>query len=348
MIVLGVESSCDETAVALYHSEKGLLESQVFSQIELHSHFGGVVPELASRDHQRNIVPIMKKLLQKSHIELSQIDVYAYTAGPGLSGALLIGAMFATGLAFSYGKPAVPVHHMEGHLLAPMLTAENDCGFPFLALLISGGHTEFIHAQAYRDYKKLGDTLDDAVGETFDKVAVMLGLDYPGGPAIEKLAEQCRDIKSAQKLQFPRPMTNRQGLDFSFSGLKTHTRNAILKLQGQNKIDQATKTIIAYAFQQAVVETIAIKCARAITQTGTKKLIISGGVAANKALRNYLPSYLEKKIGAIQIQYPAMQYCTDNAAMIALAGYLDYKNRGVGSYSVKIQSRWDIQSIGDC
>ena len=345
MVVFGIESSCDETAVAIYDSAKGLVDDKIYSQIAIHSNYGGVVPELASRDHQKQLIPLVTELLQQNSLSLTDIDVFAYTAGPGLSGALLTGAMFATALAFSLGKPAVPVHHMEGHLLAPMLNANNNCDFPFLALLVSGGHTEFIAAKSYRDYKKIGDTLDDAAGETFDKVAVMLGLDYPGGPAIAKLAAQCSDLQAVSALNFPRPMVNRQGIDFSFSGLKTYTKNTILKLQQSGNVNLQTKATIAFALQQAVAETIAIKCARAIDMTGINHLILAGGVAANKYLRQHLQQYLAKKFKQVNISYPDIKYCTDNAAMIAYAGYLDYKNHQASSYSVNIRPRWDIGEL---
>jgi len=345
MLVLGVETSCDETAIALYHSQQGLLASEVYSQIALHKQFGGVVPELASRDHQRKIMILIDSVLLSHRVKIEDIDLYAYTAGPGLSGALLTGAMVATTLAFSQSKPAIAVNHMEGHLLSPMLSQNINCTFPFIALLVSGGHTELIYAKSYRNYQKLGDTLDDAAGETFDKVAVMLGLDYPGGPEIAKLAAQCEHIEVADNLKFPLPMVNRPGLDFSFSGLKTHTLNVITEFQKKKPLSLTDKTVIAYAFQNAVVKTLSIKCLRAILKTNCRNLILSGGVASNQQLRQYLPQFIAKKADNVNIMYPELKFCTDNAAMIALAGLMDYQKTARYSYSIKIKPRWSIDTL---
>ena len=346
MLVFGIETSCDETALALYDTERGLIDDKIFSQIKLFTHYGGVVPELASRDHQKQIVPIFELLLADNNLSLDQIDVFAYTTGPGLSSALLTGAMFATALAFTLGKPCVPVHHLEGHLLAPMLSKNNQYQYPFLALLISGGHTEFVLAKSYRQYKKIGATLDDAVGELFDKVAVMMNLGYPGGPAIEKLATKCEDFEKVKQLNFPRPMINRQGLEFSFSGLKTFAKNTILDLQQSGKMAESDKAVVAFALQQAIAETIAIKCGRAITATGVKTLILAGGVASNKYLRSYLSKYIQQFSG-VSIVYPELKYCTDNGAMIAYAGALDYKTYQRSSYQVSIKAKWDIETISN-
>ncbi len=308
MYILGIETSCDETGVAVYHSQQGLIGHLLYSQVKMHSEYGGVVPELASRDHIRKLVPLIKQCLAQSQLQSSDIDGIAYTAGPGLMGALLVGACTARSLAWAWNIPAVATHHMEGHLLAPMLE-ENAPEFPFVALLISGGHTMLVKVAGVGQYQLLGESLDDAAGEAFDKTAKMLGLGYPGGPELARLAEKGRD-----RFKFPRPMTDRPGLDFSFSGLKTFTMNTLHKT-AQTEQDKAD---IAYAFQKAVAETLAIKCKRALQQTGLKRLVIAGGVSANSEIRRALQQMTQKQ-GA-RLYFPRLEFCTDNGAMIAYAG----------------------------
>ena len=309
MLVLGIESSCDDTGVALYHSQRGLIGHALYSQTELHAQYGGVVPELASRDHVRKLLPLLKQLLADTNTTLTDIDAIAYTAGPGLAGALLVGASLGKSLAFALKKPAIAVHHMEGHLLAPMLS-DNKPAFPFIALLVSGGHTQLIRVSQLGSYELLGDTLDDAVGEAFDKTAKLLGLPYPGGPALAQLA--LSGVKG--RFKFPHPMTDRPGLDFSFSGLKTFALNTFQQHQHEPNI----KADIALAFQSAAVETLIIKCRRALEQTGMKRLVVAGGVGANTALRSGLKELLTKLNG--EVFFPESIFCTDNGAMIAYAG----------------------------
>ena len=308
MYVLGIETSCDETGVAIYHAEQGLINHILYSQVDMHSEYGGVVPELASRDHIRKLVPLIKQSLQESQLNSTDINGIAYTAGPGLMGALLVGAATARSLAWAWQIPAVAVHHMEGHLLAPMLE-ENPPEFPFVALLISGGHTQLVQVERIGHYQLLGESLDDAAGEAFDKTAKMLGLGYPGGPKLSALAEHGKP-----QIKFPRPMTDRPGLDFSFSGLKTFTLNTI---NASEKTWQ-DKANIAAAFQQAVAETLSIKCKRALQQTGLKRLVVAGGVSANKQIRAFLTEMAAKEHA--QIYFPRLEFCTDNGAMIAYAG----------------------------
>lgn len=307
--ILGMETSCDETAVAIYDSQRGLLADEVYSQIALHAPYGGVVPELASRDHIRKTLPLIQGLLEKSRLALTDIDGIAYTAGPGLVGALLVGASIGRSLAYALGVPAIAVHHMEGHLLAPMLEAEPPA-FPFLALLVSGGHTQLVQVEGVGRYQVLGESLDDAAGEAFDKTAKLLGLPYPGGPALAKLAQQ----GNPSRFVFPRPMTDRPGLDFSFSGLKTFAMTTLR----DHSTDPRARADIALAFEVAVVETLAIKCRRALEQTGMKRLVIAGGVGANQRLRQRL-TQLAEQLHA-RLYYPRPEFCTDNAAMIAYAG----------------------------
>ncbi|MBU5685423.1 tRNA (adenosine(37)-N6)-threonylcarbamoyltransferase complex transferase subunit TsaD, partial [Citrobacter sp. S44_ASV_140] len=275
MRVLGIETSCDETGIAIYDDEKGLLANQLYSQVKLHADYGGVVPELASRDHVRKTVPLIQAALKEAGLTAKEIDAVAYTAGPGLVGALLVGATVGRSLAFAWGVPAIPVHHMEGHLLAPMLE-DNPPAFPFVALLVSGGHTQLISVTGIGQYELLGESIDDAAGEAFDKTAKLLGLDYPGGPMLSKLASQGVE----KRFVFPRPMTDRPGLDFSFSGLKTFAANTIRN----NENDDQTRADIARAFEDAVVDTLMIKCKRALDQTGFKRLVMAGGVSANRTL----------------------------------------------------------------
>ena len=311
MLVLGLETSCDETGIALYHSTRGLLAHTLYSQVELHAAYGGVVPELAARDHVRKVLPLLRELLQQANMRPAEIGGVAYTAGPGLIGALLVGASIGRSLAYAWGVPAIAVHHMEGHLLAPLL--EDDApAFPFVALLVSGGHTQLVRVDDVGRYTLLGDTLDDAAGEAFDKTAKLLGLPYPGGPALAKLAEQ----GDAQRFQFPRPMTLRPGLDFSFSGLKTAAVTAL-----RTHADTAqTRADIAASFQAAVVDTLTLKCQRALTHTGLTRLVISGGVSANTLLRAQLKAL--EQTSTTRVYYPRLEFCTDNGAMIAYAGTL--------------------------
>ncbi|MDY6980489.1 MAG: tRNA (adenosine(37)-N6)-threonylcarbamoyltransferase complex transferase subunit TsaD [Pseudomonadota bacterium] len=309
MRVLGIETSCDETGIAIYDSEAGLLGHALYSQVALHAEFGGVVPELASRDHIRKTLPLIREVMAHSNTEPGQIDGIAYTAGPGLLGALLVGAGIARSLAYGWGVPAIGVHHMEGHLLAPMLEPDPP-EFPFVALLVSGGHTMLVRVEGIGRYELLGESLDDAAGEAFDKTAKLLGLGYPGGPAVAKLAEQ----GDPARFRFPRPMTDRPGLDFSFSGLKTFTLNTYKKY----KDDEQAKADIARAFEEAVVDTLAIKCRRALQQTGLTRLVIAGGVSANTQLRAKLDQLAEKENA--RVYYPRLEFCTDNGAMIAFAG----------------------------
>ena len=315
MLVLGIESSCDETGVALYSTQEGLLADALFSQVELHEVYGGVVPELASRDHLRRLTPLVRQVMKQAGYRLTDLDAIAYTAGPGLIGALLTGASLARSLALGLGIPALGVHHMEGHLLAPLLE-KHPPAFPLVALLVSGGHTQLIQVEALGGYQLLGESVDDAAGEAFDKTAKLLDLGYPGGPRLARLAEQGRP----GRFQFPRPMTNRPGLDFSFSGLKTHTLTCVRSLQKQGPLSNQDLADVALAFQDAVVDTLVIKCKRALKQTGYSRLVVAGGVSANTELRQRLKATLQGMGG--EVFYPALPYCTDNGAMIALAGAL--------------------------
>ncbi|MGR9086830.1 MAG: tRNA (adenosine(37)-N6)-threonylcarbamoyltransferase complex transferase subunit TsaD [Gammaproteobacteria bacterium] len=308
MYVLGIETSCDETGVAIYHDRNGLINHLIHSQVEMHSDYGGVVPELASRDHIRVLASLIRQSLDESRLCGRDIGGIAYTAGPGLIGALLVGAATARSLAWTWQIPAVAVHHMEGHLLAPMLE-RNPPEFPFVALLISGGHTQLVQVEGIGRYRLLGESLDDAAGEAFDKTAKMLGLGYPGGPRLSALAEQGKP-----QFLFPRPMTDRPGLDFSFSGLKTHALNAF---HSSSQSDQ-DKADVASAFQDAVADTLTIKCRRALRQTGLTRLVVAGGVSANTRIRSSLAAMTATE-GA-RIYFPRTEFCTDNGAMIAYAG----------------------------
>ncbi|GHB56655.1 tRNA N6-adenosine threonylcarbamoyltransferase [Psychrosphaera saromensis] len=350
MLILGIESSCDETGIALFDTNKGLLAHELYSQIDVHADYGGVVPELASRDHVRKTIPLIKKVMADANIAKDDIDGIAYTSGPGLVGALMVGACIGRSLAFAWDIPAVPVHHMEGHLLAPMLEDDTPA-FPFIALLVSGGHTQLVEVKAIGDYQILGESIDDAAGEAFDKTAKLLGLDYPGGPMLAKLAES----GTPGVYKFPRPMTDRPGLDFSFSGLKTAAANVIrsegIILAGSKSTQnedapenvEQIKADIAYAFQEAVVDTIAIKCRRAVEQTGIKTLVIAGGVSANTELRNKLAKLMEKHKG--QVYYPRHEFCTDNGAMIAYAGAQRLQKYGDRDLLIKARPRWSIEEL---
>ena len=337
MYVLGIETSCDETGVAIYHPERGLINHLLYSQVEMHSEYGGIVPELASRDHIRKLVPLIKQSLQESRLNSADIKGIAYTAGPGLMGALLVGAATARSLAWAWQIPAIAVHHMEGHLLAPMLE-ENPPEFPFVALLISGGHTLLVKVERIGHYQLLGESLDDAAGEAFDKTAKMLGLGYPGGPKLAALAEQGKP-----QIRFPRPMTDRPGLDFSFSGLKTFALNTINALELDPYKAVQGKANIAAAFQEAVAETLSIKCKRALQQTGLKRLVVAGGVSANKQIRTYLTEMTAKE--QAQIYFPRLEFCTDNGAMIAYAGCQRLMAGQQQGLEIFARPRWPISEL---
>lgn len=338
MLVLGLETSCDETGVALYHSERGLLADALFSQIDLHRVYGGVVPELASRDHVKRMLPLIRQVLDESGCKPSEIDAIAYTAGPGLVGALLVGASCAQALAFAWGIPALGIHHMEGHLLAPMLE-DQPPEFPFVALLVSGGHTQLVRVDGIGRYQLLGESLDDAAGEAFDKTAKLIGLGYPGGPEIARLAL----CGTPGRFVFPRPMTDRPGLDFSFSGLKTFALNTWQQCRDSGGDDEQARCDIALAFQQAVVETLTIKCRRALKQTGLKRLVIAGGVSANQALRQAL----EKMLGELrgQVFYARPRFCTDNGAMIAYAGCQRLQAGQQDGPAIQVHPRWPMETL---
>ena len=338
MKVLGIETSCDETGIAVYDSDRGLLADCLYSQVGIHASYGGVIPELASRDHIRKTLPLIKEAIKDASIKASELDGVAYTAGPGLVGALLVGAAIGRSLAMGWGVSAIGVHHMEGHLLAPMLEP-NPPAFPFVALLVSGGHTQLVRADGIGRYELLGESLDDAAGEAFDKVGKMLGLPYPGGPHLEKLAKYGK----TGLYEFPRPMTNRPGLDFSFSGLKTFVRNTIIEQSKGRELDEQTRADIARAFQEAVVATIVIKCRRALEQTGLRSLIIAGGVSANTFLREELETSLEKITS--QLFYAQLKFCTDNGAMIAYAGCQRLQAGQHQGLAINVFPRWSIESL---
>ncbi|WHI48941.1 tRNA (adenosine(37)-N6)-threonylcarbamoyltransferase complex transferase subunit TsaD [Microbulbifer sp. TRSA001] len=339
MRVLGIETSCDETGVAIYDSESGLLSHALFSQVDLHADYGGVVPELASRDHVRKLLPLIRQVMKKAETSPSDLNGIAYTAGPGLVGALMVGACAARALAYGWDIPAVAVHHMEGHLLAPMLE-DNPPAFPFVALLVSGGHTQLVEVRGLGDYELMGESLDDAAGEAFDKAAKMLDLDYPGGPRLAALAEK----GDPKRFTFPRPMTDRPGLDFSFSGLKTFTLTTVRKHALEDGLpDEQTCADIAAAFQEAVVDTLVIKCRRAIKASGYKTLVIAGGVSANKLLRERLETSLRKDNASVY--YPRHEFCTDNGAMIAYAGSLRLKAGEQTSLAVDVRPRWPMTEL---
>lgn len=312
--VLGIETSCDETGVAIFDGERGLLAHAVYSQVEIHARYGGVVPELASRDHVRKTLPLIRQVLDEAQMSSNFIDGVAFTAGPGLIGALLVGSAVGRSLAWSWSVPAIAVHHMEGHLLAPMLE-EPAPRFPFVALLVSGGHTQLVDVQGVGRYRLLGESLDDAAGEAFDKTAKLLELPYPGGPSLAKLAEQ----GDPKRFRFPRPMTDRPGLDFSFSGLKTFTLNSLQREMATTNDPSQTRADIARAFEEAVVDTLVIKCRRALGQSPSKRLVLAGGVSANRRLRARMDAMAAKEDA--EIFYPRPSLCTDNGAMIAFAGW---------------------------
>ncbi len=334
MIVLGIETSCDETGVAIYDTARGLRSHTLYSQIRLHADYGGVVPELASRDHVRKLVPLVRECLAQAGLGLKDLDGVAYTAGPGLIGALLVGAALGRALAFALERPAIGVHHMEGHLLAPLLE-ENAPQPPFVALLVSGGHSQLVEVRGIGDYVLLGDTLDDAAGEAFDKTAKLMGLPYPGGPHLAKLAQQGRP----DAYVFARPMTDRPGLEFSFSGLKTQ----VLLAWQQSDRSEATRADIARGFEEAVTETLAIKCERALDQTGLRRLVVAGGVGANRRLRERLAELATRR--GLQVCFPRLEFCTDNGAMIAFAGALRLAAGAHEPAAIRAQPRWDMATL---
>lgn len=339
LIVLGIETSCDDTGVAVYDSEQGLLADCLFSQIDIHAKYGGVIPELASRDHIRKTLPLVREVIERAEIDTRELGGVAYTAGPGLVGALLVGASVGRALAMGWKLPAIGVHHMEGHLLAPMLESTAP-EFPFVALLVSGGHTQLVQVDGIGRYKLLGESLDDAAGEAFDKVGKMLGLPYPGGPNVARLAQSGEQ----GKFVFPRPMTNRPGLDFSFSGLKTFTRNTIAdQLQNDGSLHEQTRADIARAFEDAVIATLAIKCRRALQQTGMKTLVIAGGVSANVQLREVLEKTVATQGG--KLFYAQPRFCTDNGAMIAFAGCQRLLAGQQDDLQIRARPRWSLETL---
>jgi len=334
MLILGIETSCDETGIALYDSNKGLLGHTLHSQIDLHAEYGGVVPELASRDHIRYIIPLINQLLNKTSIKKKAINAIAYTAGPGLSGALLVGSTVGESLSFALGIPSIPVHHLEGHLLAPMLEDTKPV-FPFLALLVSGGHTQIIHVKHIGQYEIVGDTLDDAAGEAFDKTAQLLGLGYPGGAALSKLAESGKP-----KYDLPKPMLHSKDFDFSFSGLKTAVLTLVKK---QPELTDTIKANIAASFQESITEVLIYKTLKAMDSLNLNQIVVSGGVGANKQLREKLTNSSQKN--NFQLFFPSLEFCTDNGAMIALAGYLRYSLSEKKDYRFTVMPRWRLTEI---
>lgn len=341
MRVLGIETSCDETGVALYDGGPhgaGLLAHAVYSQVELHAEYGGVVPELASRDHIRKLLPLIEQVLDEAGLAGSDIEGIAYTAGPGLVGALLVGAALGRSLAWAWGVPAIAVHHMEGHLLAPLLE-DPPPAFPFAALLVSGGHTQLVDVQAIGCYRILGESVDDAAGEAFDKTAKILGLPYPGGPALARLAEQ----GDPTRYRFPRPMTDRPGLDFSFSGLKTFALNAWKQVQVEREDREQARADIARAFEEAVVETLLIKCRRAVEAAGAERLIMAGGVSANRRLRARMDEQMSRR--GVAVFYPRAELCTDNGAMIAFAGHERLVAGQLEPLAFAARPRWALDQL---
>ena len=332
--VLGIETSCDETGIAVYDTDTGLRAHALYSQVALHAEYGGVVPELASRDHVRKLVPLLRQTLDQAGLGMDELDGVAYTAGPGLVGALLVGAALGRALAWALELPAIGVHHMEGHLLAPLLEPDPPEP-PFVALLVSGGHTQLVEVAAIGDYRLLGETLDDAAGEAFDKTAKLMGLPYPGGPALARLAEQGRP----GLYRFARPMTDRPGLDFSFSGLKTQV---LLAWRDSDQSDQ-TRADIARGFEEAVVDTLVLKCRRALEQSGARTLVVSGGVGANLRLRAALTA-MGADMGA-RVAFPRLEFCTDNGAMIAFAGALRLAAGEREAAAIGVRPRWDMAAL---
>ncbi|HNV53731.1 MAG TPA: tRNA (adenosine(37)-N6)-threonylcarbamoyltransferase complex transferase subunit TsaD [Pseudomonadales bacterium] len=338
MLVLGIETSCDETGIGLYDSTRGLLGEALYSQTALHAEYGGVVPELASRDHIRKTLPLIRQVLAESGQHLRDLDGIAYTSGPGLMGALLVGAAIGRSLALALDRPAIAVHHMEGHLLAPMLEPDPP-DFPFVALLVSGGHTQLVAVTGIGRYRLLGESLDDAAGEAFDKSALLLGLDYPGGAALARLAEQGRP----GRFRFPRPMLDRPGLDFSFSGLKTAVLQVVETQRRAGTLDQQQRADIARGFEEALVETLREKCERALAETGYHRLVIAGGVSANLRLRAELTAMAERR--SVRLHAPRLRFCTDNGAMIALVGALRLAAGECTPATIETQPRWPLEQL---
>ena len=338
MRVLGIETSCDETGVALYDSERGLLAHALYSQVAMHAEFGGVVPELASRDHIRKLTPLIRQAFKEADLPFGEVDAIAYTAGPGLVGALMVGASLARSLAWTWDIPALGVHHMEGHLLAPMLE-DNPPRFPFVALLVSGGHTQLVDVRGVGQYRLLGESLDDAAGEAFDKTAKMMGLPYPGGPLLSKLA----DSGTPGVFEFPRPMVDRPGMDFSFSGLKTAVRLAVAEHAVDESVPESVMADIACGFQEAVVDTLVIKCRRALKETGHRALVIAGGVSANRRLREKLQAMADDRRS--KLYYPRLEFCTDNGAMIAYAGCQRLLAGQQSGLAIEVTPRWPLDSL---
>jgi len=335
LITLGIESSCDETGLALYQMGRGLLAHALHTQVTMHSEYGGVVPELASRDHVRRVIPLLRQVMHEADVSLDQVDAIAYTQGPGLGGALLVGASVANALAYALDLPAIGIHHLEGHLLSPLLSAPAP-EFPFVALLVSGGHTQLMRVDSVGQYALLGETLDDAAGEAFDKSAKLLGLGYPGGPALAKLAASGR----SGQFKLPRPMLHSGDLDFSFSGLKT----AVLTLVKQNDSHAQTRADIACATQEAIIDVLAHKARAALAQTGLSQLVVAGGVGANSLLRGRLNQDIGKRGG--KVFYPDLEFCTDNGAMIAFAGALRLaQQQGNKDYRFNVKPRWNLAEI---
>ncbi len=334
MIILGIETSCDDTGVAVYDTDAGLRAHALASQVELHQPYGGIVPELAARDHIQTLRPLIMEVLMRAKVKPAQINGVAYTAGPGLAGALLVGASLGRSLAWAWNVPAIDIHHMEGHLLSPMLEP-NRPEFPFLALLVSGGHTMLVDVASVGRYDILGSTLDDAIGEAFDKTAKLLGLEYPGGPSIAKAAEHGNPCQ----FRFPRPMTDRPGLDFSFSGLKTYARNTV----AEGDLDDQLVADVAWAFQDAAVDTLVIKCRRALEVTGHDQMVIAGGVGANSELRRRMADVATTR--PISVFYPRPELCTDNGAMIAYAGGLRLKSMAKDNLDFTVRSRWSLSTL---
>lgn len=335
LITLGIESSCDETGIALYQMGRGLLSHALHTQIAMHGEYGGVVPELASRDHVQRVIPLVRQVMRESNVSLQQLDAIAYTQGPGLGGALLVGASVANALAYALDIPTIGIHHLEGHLLSPLLS-DPAPEFPFVALLVSGGHTQLMRVNGVGQYELLGETVDDAAGEAFDKSAKLLGLGYPGGPALARLAALGR----TGRYKLPRPMLHSGNLDFSFSGLKT----AVLTLVRQSEPDEQTRADIAYATQEAIIDVLAHKARAALAQTGLTQLVVAGGVGANQLLRSRLSDDIGRRGG--RVFYPDLEFCTDNGAMIAFAGALRLAQReGSKEYRFNVKPRWNLQEI---
>jgi len=339
-LILGIESSCDETGIALYHSERGLLAHVLHTQVAMHSEYGGVVPELASRDHIRHVLPLIRAVAQKAGCQLQDVDAIAYTQGPGLSGALLVGASIACALAYALDVPAIGIHHLEGHLLSPLLS-DPAPEFPFVALLVSGGHTQLMRVNGVGQYILLGETLDDAAGEAFDKSAKLLGLGYPGGPELAKLAARGQPWR----FKLPRPMLHSGDLDFSFSGLKTAVLTLTLQhVRDEHILDDQTRADIAHAVQEAIVEVLVSKALSALKQTGLKQLVVAGGVGANQRLRTQLDQAASKH--GFRVFYPDLEFCTDNGAMIAFAAALRLQQQEAKrDYRFNVKPRWDLQQI---